>query len=68
MPAWASARQKLNGIIQMPLHEPQIDQQVVHDRIRLEHQQIEGQMHIEVVQDLQSIQGLINGLLAVEVT
>ena len=58
---------EVERVVDVPLHEPEIDQDVIHGCVRLEHEQVVGNMNIEVVQDLQCVLDCLKGTFSIEV-
>ncbi len=58
---------EVEGVLDVAPHEAQIDQNIVHRRIRLEHQQVVGHVDAEVVQDAERVQYLGERVLAIQV-
>src|SRR5579864_2710215 len=59
---------EIEGILDVPLHEAEVDQDVAKHGVGLEHEQVVGYVHVEVIQNAESVQDLRNRVLAVEVS
>src|SRR5208282_4838352 len=59
---------KVERVLVVTLHEPQVDENLLQRSVRFEHQQVVRDVDVELVQYPQRIEDVLDRLLAVEVT
>src|SRR5271165_6082725 len=58
---------EIERVLDVPFHESEVDQDVVQNRVGLEHEQVVGDMDVKVVENLQRPQDLVARAFPVEV-